>query len=338
MEDFEKEKENFIQHLKSEKNFSDNTLISYQDALFSFKEFLIKRKAYGNFLSQLSRPLMRDFLVFLKRKGLKESTISHRVFVLRSFFKYLLRKRILQVNPGAFLLSPKRRKSLPSFLTIPQMEQLLKIPSRDDLLGLRDLAILELFYSTGMRLSELSELKLSSINFKSEVIRVLGKGKKERIVPVGAEALSALKTYLKLVRVGVEPPPEQEPEHAPVRAGVKPLPDHNGKRKSVRARVQSPPDHKFDADVIFLNRSGKKLTSRSIARIVKKHAQQISEDKKTSPHKIRHTFATHLLDEGADLLAVKELLGHSSLSTTQIYTHVTTERLKKVYKKAHPRA
>jgi tyrosine recombinase XerC len=311
MEDFEKEKENFIQHLKSEKNFSDNTLISYQNALFSFSEFLKKRNVYADFFGQLSRPLMRDFLVSLKRKGLKESTIAHRVFVLRSFFKYLLRKRTLQVNPGAFLLSPKRRKSLPSFLTVSQMEQLLKLPSRDDLLGLRDLAILELFYSTGMRLSELSELKLSSIDSHGEVIRVLGKGKKERIVPVGAEALSALKNYLdqrKLVRVGVQPPPEQEPEH------------------------------EVDADTIFLNRSGKKLTSRSIARIVKKHARRISEDKRTSPHKIRHTFATHLLDEGADLLAVKELLGHSSLSTTQIYTHVTTERLKKVYKKAHPRA
>jgi len=322
MEDFEKEKENFIQHLKSEKNFSDNTLISYQNALFSFSEFLKKRNAYADFFGQLSRPLMRDFLVSLKRKGLKESTISHRVFVLRSFFKYLLRKRTLQVNPGAFLLSPKRRKSLPSFLTVSQMEQLLKLPSRDDPLGLRDLAILELFYSTGMRLSELSELKLSSIDFNSEVIRVLGKGKKERIVPVGAEALSALKNYLdqrKLVRVGVEIPPEQEDQRKLLRAGVEPLPENN-------------------ADAIFLNRSGKKLTSRSIARIVKKHARHISEDKRTSPHKIRHTFATHLLDEGADLLAVKELLGHSSLSTTQIYTHVTTERLKKVYKKAHPRA
>ena len=307
MEDFEKEKEDFLQHLKSEKNFSENTLISYRDALFSFGEFLKKRKAHENFSSQLSRPLLRDFLVSLKRKGLNENTISHRVFVLRSFFKYLLKKRKLQVNPGAYLLSPKRRKSLPSFLTISQMEELLKLPPREDIWGLRDSAILELFYSTGMRLSELSGLELSSINFGSEVIRVMGKGKKERIIPVGAEALSALKNYLD-------------------------------QRKPVRAGVVPPPEHKVDADAIFLNRSGKKLTSRSIARIVKKHAQQVSEDKRTSPHKLRHTFATHLLDAGADLLAVKELLGHESLSTTQIYTHVTTERLKKVYKKAHPRA
>jgi tyrosine recombinase XerC len=302
MEDFEKEKEHFIQYLKSEKNFSENTLISYRGALLSFSEFLKKRKALENFSSQLSRPLLRDFLVSLKRKGLKENTIAHRVFVLRSFFKYLLKKRKLEVNPGAYLLSPRRRKSLPSFLTVSQMEELLKLPHREDILGLRDSAILELFYSTGMRLSELSGLGLSSIDFKDEVIRVMGKGKKERIIPVGAEALSVLKSYLS--------------------------------QRNLYIKGLS----SFDGETVFLNRSGKKLSSRSIARIVKRYAQKVSEDKKTSPHKLRHTFATHLLDEGADLLAVKELLGHSSLSTTQIYTHVTTERLKKVYKKAHPRA
>jgi tyrosine recombinase XerC len=302
MEDFEKEKEHFIQYLKSEKNFSENTLISYRGALLSFSEFLKKRKALENFSSQLSRPLLRDFLVSLKRKGLKENTIAHRVFVLRSFFKYLLKKRKLEVNPGAYLLSPRRRKSLPSFLTVSQMEELLKLPHREDILGLRDSAILELFYSTGMRLSELSGLGLSSIDFKDEVIRVMGKGKKERIIPVGAEALSVLKSYLS--------------------------------QRNLYIKDLS----SFDGETVFLNRSGKKLSSRSIARIVKRYAQKVSEDKKTSPHKLRHTFATHLLDEGADLLAVKELLGHSSLSTTQIYTHVTTERLKKVYKKAHPRA
>jgi integrase/recombinase XerC len=182
------------------------------------------------------------------------------------------------------------------------MEELLKLPHREDILGLRDSAILELFYSTGMRLSELSGLGLSSIDFKDEVIRVMGKGKKERIIPVGAEALSVLKSYLS--------------------------------QRNLYIKDLS----SFDGETVFLNRSGKKLSSRSIARIVKRYAQKVSEDKKTSPHKLRHTFATHLLDEGADLLAVKELLGHSSLSTTQIYTHVTTERLKKVYKKAHPRA
>lgn len=302
MEDLEKEKKDFLQHLKGEKNFSDNTLISYEDALFSFGEFLKKRKVYDNFSSQLSRPLMRDFLVSMKRKGLKDNTIAHRVFVLRSFFKYLLRKRKLQVNPGAFLISPKKRKSLPSFLTVSQMENLLKLPSRDDLSGLRNSAILELFYSTGMRLSELSGLELLNIDFNGEVIRVMGKGKKERIIPVGTEALAALKNYLDMRKLSF---------------------------KDTSA---------IDDGMVFLNHSGKKLSSRSIGRIVKRYARQVSEDKRTSPHKLRHTFATHLLDAGMDLMAVKELLGHENLSTTQIYTHVTTERLKKVYKKAHPRA
>ena len=246
---------------------------------------------------------MRGFLVELKQiKKLKETTISHRVFVLRSFFKYLQRKRKVQVNPAAYLISPKKRKSLPSFLTVSQMQELLRLPSRENVWGLRDLAILELFYSTGMRLSELSELKLSSIDFPTGLIRVMGKGKKERIIPVGIEALSALKNYLEKRELSLKEPGS------------------------------------VDNQVLFLNHSGKKLTSRSIARIVKKHALTVSEDIKTSPHKLRHTFATHLLDSGMDIMAVKDLLGHSNLSTTQIYTHLTTERLKKVYKKAHPRA
>ncbi len=302
MQDFEREKRNFIQHIQREKNFSENTIISYGCALSTFGEFLKRKGAGEDFLHQLARPLLRDFLVFLKRKGLKESSIAHRVFVLKSFFKYLLKKGKIKTDVGAYLLSPKRKKSLPAFLTISQMEDLLKLPPRDDLTSFRDLAILELFYSTGMRLAELSFLKLSSIDFDGELIRVMGKGKKERIIPVGTEALDALKNYLK------------------------------------RRKLSFKDLSKVNGEALFLNRSGKKLSSRSIRRIVKKYARKVSEEKRTSPHMLRHTFATHLLDEGADLLTVKELLGHESLSTTQVYTHVTTERLKKIYKKAHPRA
>ena len=309
MENFETEKRSFIQHIQREKNFSENTIISYGCVLSTFGEFLGRKNVCEDFLHQLSRPLLRDFLVTLKRKGLKENSIAHRVFVLRSFFKYLLKKGRIKTDLGAYLLSPKRRKPLPSFLTILQMEDLLKLPRRDDLAGLRDSAILELFYSTGMRLSELSELKLSSIEFEGEVIRVMGKGKKERIIPVGAEALSALKNYLDRRKQSFPQDPNSDKDLS-----------------------------KVDGEMVFLNRSGKKLSARSIRRIVKRYAKDVSEEKKTSPHTLRHTFATHLLDQGADLLTVKELLGHESLSTTQIYTHVTTERLKKVYKKAHPRA
>ncbi|MCJ7578825.1 MAG: tyrosine recombinase XerC [candidate division Zixibacteria bacterium] len=302
MKDFEKEKEDFIQYIQREKNFSENTVTSYRNDLSDFGEFLKERNLQGNPLDQVNRSLLRDFLVFLKRKRLKEGSIAHKVFVLRSFFKYLLRKRKISSNPASFLSSPKRKKSLPTFLTISQMESLLKLPPKESFWGLRDLAILELFYSTGMRLFELANLDLSSVDFTGEVVRVLGKGRKERIIPVGKEALEVLKNYLSL-------------------------------RKGTFEGVSG-----MNGEAIFLNRSAKRLSARSIRRIVKKYATQVSEDRKTSPHTLRHTFATHLLDQGADLLAVKELLGHESLSTTQIYTHVTTDRLKKVYKKAHPRA
>lgn len=302
MKDIEKEIKGFIQHIQREKNFSKNTASSYRTDLSDFNAFLKERNLKENPLQQIDRPLLRDFLVFLKRKRLRESTIAHKVFVLRSFFRYLLRKRKIFSNPASFLSSPKRKKRLPTFLTISQMESLLKLPTKKSLWGWRDLTILELFYSTGMRLSELANLDLSSVDSQGEVVRVLGKGGKERIIPVGREALGRLKNYLNL-------------------------------RKSLFK-------DKFtrDGEAIFLNRSGRRLSVRSIRRIVKKYATQVSEDRKTSPHTLRHTFATHLLDQGADLLAVKDLLGHESLSTTQIYTHVTTERLKKIYKKAHPRA
>jgi tyrosine recombinase XerC len=302
MRDFEAEKTDFLQYLQHERNFSKNTIISYESALRSLGEFLRKRGVSEDFMPQLSRPFFRDFLISLKRRGLKPSSIAHRVFVLRSFFKYLVKRGHTKTDPGSFLQTPRRRKNIPAYLTVAQTEELLGRPSREDLSGLRDLAILELFYSTGMRLSELSELKYSSIDFKGEVIRVMGKGKKERIIPVGVEALKALQSYLN-------------------------------QRKSCFERLSE-----TDGDALFWNRFGKRLSSRSVRRIVKKHARQVSEEKGSAPHTLRHTFATHLLDKGANLLTVKELLGHESLSTTQIYTHVTTEKLKKIYKKAHPRA
>ncbi|UCB51965.1 MAG: tyrosine recombinase [Candidatus Zixiibacteriota bacterium] len=302
MRDFEAEKSDFLQYLEHERNFSKNTVISYEAALRSLGEFLKKRGVSEDFMRQLSRPFFRDFLISLKRRGLKPSSVAQKIFALKSFFKYLVRRGYTKTDPGSYLQTPKRRKSIPSYLTIAQTEELLGRPSREDLSGLRDLAILELFYSTGMRLSELSELKYSSIDFKGEVIRVMGKGKKERIIPVGAEALKALQSYLD------------------------------------KRRLCSKDLADADGDALFWNPLGKRLSSRSVRRIVKKHALQVSEEKGSGPHTLRHTFATHLLDKGANLLTVKELLGHESLSTTQIYTHVTTEKLKKIYKKAHPRA
>ena len=302
MKDFEKQVKGFVQHIQAERNFSENTVISYSKDLSDFGDFLRERKLQQNPLDQIDRLILRDFLVFLKRKRLKETSIAHKVFVLRSFFRYLLRKGKIPSDPASSLSSPRRKKSLPTFLTISQMEGLLKAPPGESLWGLRDLAILELFYSTGMRLSELADLDFSSIDFQGGVVRVLGKGGKERVIPAGKEALEAVKNYL------------------------------NMRRSMTKLTANA------DQEAIFLNRSGRRLSARTIGRIVKKYAAKISEDQKTSPHTLRHTFATHLLDQGADLLAVKDLLGHESLSTTQTYTHVTTERLKKIYKKAHPRA
>jgi tyrosine recombinase XerC len=302
MTDFARETKDFIQHIQREKNFSYNTVVSYQRALSAFGEFLKVRSACRNFIDHLSRPLLRDFLVHLRKKRLKDNTMAHRVFVLKSFFRYLQKKGKTKTDLVSILVSPKRKKPLPAFLTIAQVEDLLRLPCQDEHTGWRDLAILELFYSTGLRLSELSQLKPSDIDFEGELIRVMGKGKKERIVPVGVEALDALRRYLNQRR-------------------------HFFKDGS-----------RIDTEAVFLNPSGRRLSGRSVARVVKRYARRVSEERRTSPHMLRHTFATHLLDQGADLMTVKEILGHQSLSTTQIYTHVTTEKLKKVYKKAHPRA
>jgi tyrosine recombinase XerC len=287
----------FLRYLKQERNFTENTLSSYQNDLEAFESFLEKRKKELSF-SAADKNLLRDFLIDLKEKGLDFSSIARKISALRSFFRFLKRRDLIEYNPALFLLTPKMKKKLPEVLSVIQMKKLLNEKGKEDIWGLRDKAILELFYSSGIRLSELASLDLSSIDFNGGTIRVFGKGRKERIVPVGRKAISALKDYLKAREL---------------LSGI-------------------------DNSVVFINRMQKKLSARGIARIVKKNLAQISEDKNVSPHTLRHTFATHLLDAGADLLAVKELLGHKNLSTTQIYTHISVERLKKVYKKAHPRA
>ena len=287
----------FLKYLEQERNFSDHTILSYQNDLFSFEKFLKRRKKELSF-SSADKSLLRDFLIDLKEKGLDFSSIARKVSALRSFFKFLKRRDLIEYNPALFLLTPKLKKKLPEVLSVAQMIKLLDEKEKEDVWELRDNAILELFYSTGIRLSELASLNLSSIDFNGGTIRVFGKGRKERIVPVGRKAISALKEYLK-------------------------------ERESLSG---------LDSSTVFINRMKKELSTRGIARIVKKNLAKISEDKSVSPHTLRHTFATHLLDEGADLMAVKEMLGHKNLSTTQIYTHISVERLKKVYKKAHPRS
>ena len=287
----------FLVHLKKEKNFSKNTLISYETDLKELETFLEKKKRKVNY-KEIDRNILRDFVIDLNLKKKSFITIARKISSIRSFFKFLKRKNIIRKNPASYLITPKKEKRLPEVLSVEQMIKILEKPEKENVWARRDKAILELFYSTGIRLSELAGLDFASIDYTGETIRVLGKGKKERIVPVGKKAILAIKDYLFLRKL---------------------LSDIKTK-------------------ALFVNRQKQRLSERSIARIVKKNLSQVSEVKKKSPHIIRHTFATHLLDEGADLMAVKELLGHKNLSTTQIYTHVSVERLKKIYRKAHPRA
>ncbi|MBI4974609.1 MAG: tyrosine recombinase XerC, partial [Candidatus Omnitrophica bacterium] len=234
----------------------------------------------------------------MRQKDYSKRTIARKLACLRSFFKFLYREGHIKTNPISAVSTPKLDKVLPKFLDVEKMLKLVQSPPADKISGLRDRAVLETLYSTGIRVSELVGLDVDDVDFISGVIKVLGKGSRERIVPIGEPALAAMRRYID-------------------------------KRSTDKVR---------DKDAVFLNKSGRRLTDRSIRRIVDKHIRSLSIREKISPHSLRHSFATHLLDRGADLRSVQELLGHMNLSTTQIYTHVTMERLKSVYDKAHPRA
>ncbi len=307
MQKLETQIKRFIFHLKTEKNCSTHTLISYHNDLIDLFEYLSIVKELKHIdPSKIKRNELRSFLVYMKQKGLSNRSIIRKISAIRSFYRFLFREGKIKSDPSSYILTPKVKKMLPEVLTSGEMENVFNLPyfkdpqllERRKLWLLRDLAILEVFYSTGMRLDELTQLDVSSFDFNGETVRVLGKGKKERVIPVGRKALKALRIYL-----------------------------------DERKRLSF-----LENQAVFINKFKKRLSSRSISRIVKKYLSKITEKKKISPHIIRHSFATHLLDAGADLMAVKELLGHKKLSTTQIYTHVTMDRLKKVYRQAHPRA
>ncbi len=285
----------FIAFLKVEKNYSSNTVISYKKDLSQFQNYLENRG-----IPTLDKNSLSNFLAFLKSKAYDNRSLARKVATLRSFLKFLAKRKKIDGNLIFHLSSPKIAKKLPTFLSVRQMENLLDSASPENVWGKRDKAILELFYSSGLRLSELTGLKLSAIDFDNQTLKVLGKGSKERVIPVGKKALDSLRDYLQG------------------------LPDE---------KIYLEPN-----DILFFNQKKGKLTARSISRIVKKHLAKISEGQKTSPHTLRHTFASHLLEGGADLKAIQEMLGHKSLSTTQIYTHLNLGQKKKIYQKAHPRA
>lgn len=288
----------FIEKLEHERGFSGHTLRAYHKDLLQFDTFLKTEKCFG--LKTISHLMLRKFLAVLRSKNYSKTTIARKLASLRSFFKYLNREGELASNPFEVLRTPRQEKKLPHFLSVSDVDLLLKVPDSSSLMGLRDMAILETLYSTGIRVSELVNLDEKDIDSFGEMIRVQGKGKKERLVPVGSRALMAIREY-------VNKKPKRDTEKA-------------GKRVP-----------------LFLNKFGDRLTARSVARSLDKYVKLSGLNLLTSPHTFRHSFATHLLDKGADLRSVQEMLGHANLSTTQVYTHITTERLKSVYEKAHPR-
>lgn len=285
----------FLDFLKSEKNASPHTVKNYQ---IDLREFFASLKHKS--LSDITYLDIRAFLAELKTRGFSKSTMSRKLACVRSFFKFLARENILTANPASGIATPKRDKRLPEFLNADEITKLLDAPSQATWEEKRDKAILETLYSSGLRVSELVGLNQEDLDLSGGLVRVRGKGKKERIVPVGRFALQAIQMYLE--------------KNSP---------------KPCSETIKRP---------LYINRLGSRLTDRSIRRMILKYTRRIALNKEVSPHTLRHSFATHLLDRGADLRSVQELLGHENLSTTQIYTHVTTKRLKEAYDQAHPRA
>jgi len=283
----------FLDYLRIERDASAHTLRNYTKDLTLLQTFL-----EGQPWEKTTLLKLRQFVAGQRTEGLSKVTIARRVATIRSFFRFLCREGLAQENPALGLTRPKQEKRLPAFLSVQEAMRLVEAPKGSDFTGTRDRAILETLYSAGLRVSELVGLKVSDADLIGGTVRVLGKGKKERLVPVGSYAIQSIRQYLKTLK-----PNDSAPE--------KPL---------------------------FQNRLRGRLTDRSVRRILNRYLAEIGTALKISPHAMRHSFATHLLDRGADLRAVQELLGHSSLATTQVYTHVTTERLKRVYASAHPRA
>ncbi|MCR4662671.1 MAG: tyrosine recombinase XerC [Endomicrobiaceae bacterium] len=288
-----KEIEQFIQYLIAERNYSKNTARAYSIDMYEFANFIKKNKNIE--LVQCDKNTIRDYLAGLYNKNLKKSSIIRKLAVLKSFYKFLVIASLIEVNPTVSMATPKKDKRIPVFITEQEITKLFDLPDID----LRDRAMLELLYSSGIRIEELVSRNLKDINLFSGMLKVFGKGSKEREVPVGDKCLAAIKKYIDERRA-----------------------------KGLDCSVNAP---------MFLNVYGKRITSRGARKVLHNWFIKAGLMKKVSPHTLRHTFATHLLDHGCDIRSVQQMLGHKNLSTTQIYTHVTLESLRKVYNNAHPR-
>lgn len=285
----------FTEYLQTERDVSPHTLAAYRSDLAQMLAFAVREKGEAVSAQDIDHLLLRRYLAGLSKDN-KKSSIGRKLAAIRSFFRFLLRRGAIAGNPAELIATPKKEQRLPFHLDIDQATSLMETPDDDQKYALRDRAILELLYSSGLRVSELTGLDIGELDLAAGSVRVTGKGGKERIVPVGSRALEALQEYL-------------------------------------RQRGDDP-----TGGALFLNTRGGRINRRSVARVVDLHVMRIAAFKRISPHTLRHTFATHMLEGGADLRAIQELLGHASLSTTQKYTHVSIDRLMEVYDKAHPKA
>jgi integrase/recombinase XerD len=287
----------FIHYLSVERGLAMNTLESYGRDLRQYSQYL---ETDDEELDSVSRNTIVNYLLYLQSQGKATATIARRLAALKAFYQFLVREKRIENDPTANLESPKLEKRLPKVLSVAEVERLLAQPDPSQPAGMRDRAMLELLYATGIRVSELVSLNVSDVNLPMGYIRCAGKGSKERIVPLGSLAIQSCQEYLELAR-----------------------------GRLVKDR---------DEPALFVNHHGHRLTRQGFWKIVKKYAEDARIEKEITPHTLRHSFATHLLENGADLRSVQEMLGHADISTTQIYTHVTKGRLKEVYARAHPRA
>jgi len=291
-------------HLRVEKSASPLTLISYRKDLDQFFDFLAQSRGLGREVlttEVLNHRSVREYIANMQNQDLSTATMARKLAALRSFVKYLCRENVLSGNPIANVATPKQEKKLPRFLYPVETEMLIEAPDTSTVQGIRDRAILETLYAAGVRVSELVGINLADLDLGEQWIRIRGKGAKERLAPIGEPARKALHDYL------------------------------NKSRPYLCQAQAAPPE------ALFLNKAGERISARSIRNIINKYVEQLAMNQRVSPHTLRHTFATHLLNGGADLRAVQELLGHVKLSTTQIYTHLTKDRIKMIHDETHPR-
>jgi integrase/recombinase XerC len=315
--------DNFLFYLKVEKNAAPLTVDSYRKDLFQGLDYFsiyLKKEDYAVSPGEIDYKTFRNYLAFLQKKGLARSTIARRMAAWRTFYRYLVREQLVAENPVREVPSPKLEKRLPKFLYEDEVAALIETPVLNHPLGMRDRALLETLYAGGLRINELATLDLRDLNLGSGYVRVMGKRARERLAPLGSKAVEALRRYLDEARPRLLA--GASVKNSQVKPGGKIVP---GKKPSISSAV-------------FLNRSGERLSVRGIRKIIDKYVLKAGLNQKISPHTIRHSFATHLLNAGADLRSVQELLGHMRLSSTQVYTHVTSKKLKQVYRKSHPRA